>query len=1049
MNNELIENIRKNVGLMLEKSAVNKTITDNSLTSQIINDVNQPQIYTLRPYQAKLVSHVKVYLSKGVNCLIDQPTGSGKSIAIKDIVISLFGIKFSKIIIAAPQQQIEEGFYSKKNIKIKYPEINGATSSELEIPKNLFSMIRENKGSISKSINRYLKSDPNKIIICTHQALSLSFKDNINSLPEDLTGCLLVIDEAHHSAAEGLNSVIDTWVSGGGNLLYATATPYRKDGKEVCYEGMKVFRRPLAEHMEEGFAPQTLHNEIIGVSVNDEVTANEFFGEEVSNHHMVVIANTIADTFERDGKPKSIIRIPPGNSIEFAKIIQEVLEKRFPKIRILNGVGTDNSIKQNFINVLNKEKGKSYNDSKYDVVLGVQRVLEGTDWAICSHIYCVGVPGSLTTVTQLIGRALRQKDDLHKCKNEAKASFFVLGIKEKSLNKLDLKHSRHALLTCIFLADYNIGKEWIVTKAISNGIKAGLVKKDLTKEQVDDAENDIRGSIDPEERAEVELIILAASEMAKENNEEFSPEYIYDFIDNKNIDVNHDILNQIIIEHLSSKEDKEDKVSKKTKDFVKKNISLLPKVDKFKKALFEELVVEFRNETLSDSLSLIGDANQIHSITGGGIKDFCDRLIASNVSYTIEQVKQWVEDYKENNNGKFPSEDSGDIRENNITWLQLNGFLITGSRGLGGYKSLPDFLKKECGKVDINYTVEQVKQCIEVYKEKVGKFPSCHSGDIEEIDATWAKLNDYFRRGSRGLIGYKSLSDFLEKEYGKVEINYTIEQVKEWVDEYKEKNGKFPTQGSGDIEGGETSWSKIANYFRIGSRGLIGYKSLLDFLERGCGKTSVSYTIEQIKEWVDEYKEKNGKFPHAGSGDIEGIDISWANINGYFKIGSRGLCGYESLPDFLKKEYESKVNITTEQIKQYIENYKEKNNGKYPVASSGNIEGTNFSWSNFYQYFSRGSKGLIGYGSFLNFLEKEYGYVQKTNYTVEQIKKLVEDYRKKNNNKFPSRHSGDIGGIDINWSKIDNYFRRKQRGLIDYKSLPDFLEKECGKPKKA
>ena len=42
-------------------------------------------------------------------------------------------------------------------------------------------------------------------------------------------------------------------------------------------------------------------------------------------------------------------------------------------------------------------------------MIGIQRVLEGTDWPLCSAVYCVGMPGSLNTVVQFLGRAMRLK----------------------------------------------------------------------------------------------------------------------------------------------------------------------------------------------------------------------------------------------------------------------------------------------------------------------------------------------------------------------------------------------------------------------------------------------------------------------------------------------------------------------------------------------------------------------------------------------------------------------------------------------------------------
>jgi superfamily II DNA or RNA helicase len=44
-------------------------------------------------------------------------------------------------------------------------------------------------------------------------------------------------------------------------------------------------------------------------------------------------------------------------------------------------------------------------------MVGIQRVLEGTDWPVCSAVYCVEMPGSLNTVFQFLGRAMRLKGE--------------------------------------------------------------------------------------------------------------------------------------------------------------------------------------------------------------------------------------------------------------------------------------------------------------------------------------------------------------------------------------------------------------------------------------------------------------------------------------------------------------------------------------------------------------------------------------------------------------------------------------------------------------
>ncbi len=97
-------------------------------------------------------------------------------------------------------------------------------------------------------------------------------------------------------------------------------------------------------------------------------------------------------------------------------------------------------------------------------MVGIQRVLEGTDWPVCSAVYCVGMPGSLNTVVQFLGRAMRLKGEDYPAeqRDRARLVFFVPCGGGAALADLSLDHSRHALLTCCFLADHEVGQEWIV-----------------------------------------------------------------------------------------------------------------------------------------------------------------------------------------------------------------------------------------------------------------------------------------------------------------------------------------------------------------------------------------------------------------------------------------------------------------------------------------------------------------------------------------------------------------------------------------------------------
>ena len=231
------------------------------------------------------------------------------------------------------------------------------------------------------------------------------------------------------------------------------------------------------------------------------------------------------------------------------------------------------------------------------------------------------------------------------------------------------------------------------------------------------------------------------------------------------------------------------------------------------------------------------------------LADFLKKECGKN--YTIEQVKQRVEDFVKIN-GKYPSTHDEEIIPGTISyWNNIDNYFRVGSRGLVGYESLLDFLEKQCGKIDICYTIDQVKQWVKDYVKLKGTFPS--DGNKEIIFGTnicWYHISNYFRRQSRGLVGYKSFTEFLQKEFiYKPKIvtkntysgEYTVDQLKQWVVDFVNKNGKYPASSNKEIiPGTNIHWRYINHYFARQSKGLIGYFSLKDFLEKECGKKELT-----------------------------------------------------------------------------------------------------------------------------------------------------------------------------------------------------------------
>src|SRR5437870_5769235 len=142
----------------------------------------------------------------------------------------------------------------------------------------------------------------------------------------------------------------------------------------------------------------------------------------------------------------------------------------------VDATGTGGADKHRFLTALENEKNRTFATSAFDVMVGIQRVLEGTDWPVCSAVYCVGMPGSLNTVVQFLGRAMRLKGEDYPAeqRDRARLVFFVPCAGGSALADLSIDHSRHALLTCCFLADHEVGQELIVLREVGVGLEAAL-----------------------------------------------------------------------------------------------------------------------------------------------------------------------------------------------------------------------------------------------------------------------------------------------------------------------------------------------------------------------------------------------------------------------------------------------------------------------------------------------------------------------------------------------------------------------------------------------
>src|SRR5205823_5640631 len=281
--------------------------------------------------------------------------------------------------------------------------------------------------------------------------------------------------------------------------------------------------------------------------------------------------------------------------------------------RVLDATGTGGADKQRFLGALEAEQNRTYATSAYDVMVGIQRVLEGTDWPVCSAVYCVGMPGSLNTVVQFLGRAMRLKDEEYPAaqRDRARLVFFVPCGGGAALADLSLDHSRHALLTCCFLADHEVGQEWIVLREVRRGIEAALGTR-TENPAAADAENEADEPIDPEVRAEVELAMASAREQIVATGAEPTLGEVVGLTAKTRPDLPETALHRVAAEILAAQTTSTGTaVREAIQQEIARRLRIDPMVKKAMAEAFAVVLEEFRDVTLKDSAALESVGRQV------------------------------------------------------------------------------------------------------------------------------------------------------------------------------------------------------------------------------------------------------------------------------------------------------------------------------------------------------------------------------------------------------------------------------------------------------
>jgi hypothetical protein len=857
-------------------------------------------VFVLAAFQAWFLGRLR----RAGDALVEAPTGSGKTLLVRTLVALDLGQPggFTHAVVSCPQEQIERGFLRDHDTSIAWPS-GPAAQPTLIAPARLFRAARNDGCGTARSIRRYLAAPERAYALaCTHAALARLHEDD---LPKDLKKMILIIDEAHHVPAAGLSRIARMWRERGGRLVFCSATPFRNDSKPVVLPGMIHLRRSLVEHMEEGWAPRTLSSEIVALGRSmQRVKPSQLTGDTAPpKAYTKPTAKALIKKWIEDGKPKTIVRVPPGRGALVRRVVA-AFERA--GARVLDATGVARDRKKRFLAALDAERMRGSQNSQVDVIVGILRILEGTDWPVCAAVYSIGIPRSVGVVVQLLGRALRKKDTAYPIayRDLARLVFFVPCSGGRALSELSTDHSRHVLLVSAFISDSSVAQAWTVTAAVQRGVRLALGGR--PEDELDRALDVTNVEGDRRARGEVQLALAAAHDELIEKGEPVSPETLMERVRSTRPDLPTETVEQVTVEYLASMPDAVGSAARaRIEAEVEKRLRIDPQVKEAMRAAFARVLSEFRDATLESSPALVHLRKQIHTLTGGAMREFAGRLAAAVPQpLTEEKILSWA-DAELAASGKWPHAVAGDVRDvPGESWPAIDRALRFGFRGLPEGGSIAQLLEKHRGAVNHleprRMTEKKIARWARAFYKTHRRWPTRSAGAIPGTPFTWCAVSVALGRGLHGLPGGTTLPRVLEalgaRNIGRL-LPLTDARVARWARKFRRKHGRWPKKTDGQIDGapkGDT-WKRVGASIVQGRRGIKRRTSLAKFLSEVCGAPPPSVrrplTIAPIVKRAREYQRKHGSWPTEASVDpqLTKIGETWHRYDRALRAGSRGL----------------------------------------------------------------------------------------------------------------------------------------------------------------
>lgn len=344
--------------------------------------------------------------------ILQIPVGCGKT-----GLASLFplGMAEGRVIVIAPNLTIKNGLYDAMDITNRqkcFWRKSGALSQDQMVAGPLACTL--DSGNISVATKSH-------IVITNIQQLATSADKWLTQFPDNFFD-MIIVDEAHHSAAASWQKVIERFPNA--KVIHLTATPFRSDRQEI--DGELVFRYPFRSATLKGYIKRLKASYVapaeIELGFSDErgrtytlvevikLKEEEWFSRGVAlarpcNQHIVDSSLEKLEELRQSGTQHQLIAV--ACSINHAREIRSLYQERGFNADVIHSKQSDEE-QETILTALR--------NGTLDCIVQVQMLGEGFDHPKLSVAAIFRPFRTLAPYIQFVGRIMRvvvQNDPTH------------------------------------------------------------------------------------------------------------------------------------------------------------------------------------------------------------------------------------------------------------------------------------------------------------------------------------------------------------------------------------------------------------------------------------------------------------------------------------------------------------------------------------------------------------------------------------------------------------------------------------------------------------